>query len=163
LAKAFGADVTGVCRTSKTDLVRSLGADHVIDYTGEDFTDGSRRFDLILDTGGRRPLSQLRQALTPQGILVIVGGEGGGRFFGGFERQMLAPLRALFSKQKLLGLMPDERQKDLFTLKDLIEAGKVVPVIDKTYSLSEVPEAVRYLEEGRARGKLVISVYQSAV
>ncbi len=161
LAKAFGADVTGVCSTSKTDLVRSLGADHVIDYTREDFTDGSRRFDLILDTGGRRPLSQLRRALGPRGILVIIGGEGGGRLFGGFERQMLAPLRSLFSGQKLLGLMPDERQEDLFTLKDLIEARKVAPVVDKTYLLSEAAEAVRYLKEGHARGKLVISMHQS--
>ena len=158
LAKAFGAAVTGVCSTSKMELVRSIGADEVIDYTREDFTDGTRRFDLILDTAGRRPLSQLRRALTVRGTLVIVGGEGGGRWLGGFQRQIFAPLRSLFAKQKLLGLMFDERQQDLLTLKELIEAGKLTPVIDHTYPLSGVPEAIRYLEGGHARGKVVITV-----
>ena len=158
LARAFGAEVTGVCSTSKTDLVRSMGADHVIDYTHEDFCDGTRRFDLILDTGGRRPLSQLRRALGPKGKLVIVGGEGGARWLGGFQRQMLAPLLTLFSEQKMRGLMPDERQEDLLALKELIEAGKVTPVVDKTYPLSEAAEAIRYLEQGHARGKVVIKV-----
>lgn len=158
LAKAFGAEVTGVCSTSKTELVLSIGADEVIDYTREDFTDGTRRFDLILDTAGRRPLSQLRRALTPQGTLVLVGGEGGDRWLGGFQRQIFAPLRSRFSEQKLLGLIAGERQQDLLTLKDLIEAGKITPVIDRTYPLAEVPEAVRYLERGHARGKVVITV-----
>lgn len=158
LAKAFGAVVTGVCSTSKAELVRAIGADEVIDYTREDFTDGTRRFDLILDTAGRRPLSLLRRALTAQGTLVIVGGEGGDRWLGGFHRQIFAPLRSLFTKQKLLGLMFKERQADLLILKELIEAGKLTPVIDRTYPLSQAAEAIRYLEQGHARGKVVLSV-----
>jgi NADPH:quinone reductase-like Zn-dependent oxidoreductase len=158
LAEAFGAVVTGVCSTSKAELVRSIGADEVIDYTREDFTDGTRQFDLILDTAGRRPLSQLRRALTPQGTLVIVGGEGGDRWLGGFQRQIFAPLRSRFSEQKLLGLISKERHQDLMTLKDLIEAGNVTPVIDRTYPLSEAAQAIRYLEQGHPRGKVVITV-----
>jgi len=158
LAKAFGAVVTGVCSTSKADLVRAIGADEVIDYTREDFADGTRRFDLILDTAGRRPLSYLRRALTPQGTLVIVGGEGGDRWLGGFQRQIFAPLRSLSTKQKLLGLISKERQQDLLTLKDLIEAGKLTPVIDRNFPLKEAPQAIRYLEQGQARGKVVVTV-----
>jgi NADPH:quinone reductase-like Zn-dependent oxidoreductase len=158
LAKAFGAAVTGVCSTSKADLVRAIGADEVIDYTREDFTDGTRQFDLILDTAGRRTLSQLRQALTPQGTLVIIGGEGGDRWLGGFQRQIFAPVRSLFTEQKLLGLISKERRQDLLTLKDLIEAGKLTPVIDRTYPLSEAPQAIRYLEQGHARGKVVLTI-----
>jgi NADPH:quinone reductase-like Zn-dependent oxidoreductase len=158
LAKAFGAMVTGVCSTSKVELVRDIGADEVIDYTREDFTDGTRQFDLILDTAGRRPLSQLRRALTPQGTLVIVGGEGGDRWLGGFQRQIFAPVRSLFTGQKLLGLISTERRQDLLTLKELIEAGKLTPVIDRTYPLREAPEAIRYLQDGHARGKVVLTV-----
>jgi NADPH:quinone reductase-like Zn-dependent oxidoreductase len=158
LTKAFGGVVTGVCSTSKAELVRAIGADKVIDYTREDFTDGTRQFDLILDTAGRRPLSQLRRALTPQGILVIVGGEGGDRWLGGFQRQIFAPVRSLLTEQKLVGLVSKERQQDLLTLKDLIEAGKLKPVIDRTYPLSEAPQAIRYLEQGHARGKVVLTI-----
>jgi NADPH:quinone reductase-like Zn-dependent oxidoreductase len=158
LAKAFGAVVTGVCSTPKMELVRTIGADEVIDYTREDFTDGTRRFDLILDTAGRRPLSRLRRALKPQGTLVIVGGEGGGRWLGGFQRQLFAPVRSRFTEQKLLGLISKERQQDLLTLKALIEAGKVMPVIDRTFPLKEAPQAIRYLEQGHARGKVVVTV-----
>ena len=158
LAKAFGGSVTGVCSTSKVDLVRDLGADEVIDYTREDFTDGTRRFDLILDTAGRRPLSRLRRALTPQGTLVLVGGEGGDRWLGGFQRQIFAPLRSLFTEQKLIGLMSKETQQGLLTLKDLIEAGKLTPVIGGTYQLSEAAQAIRYLEQGHARGKVVLTI-----
>jgi NADPH:quinone reductase-like Zn-dependent oxidoreductase len=158
LAKAFGAVVTGVCSTSKAELVLAIGADEVIDYTREDFTDGTRHVDLILDTAGRRPLSHLRRALTPQGTLVIVGGEGGDRWLGGFQRQISAPLRALFTEQKLMGLKSKERQQDLLTLKDLIEAGKLTPVIDRTYPLCEAPQAIGYLEQGHARGKIVLTV-----
>jgi len=158
LAKAFGAVVTGVCSTSKVELVRSIGAEEVIDYTREDFTDGTRQFDLILDTAGRRPLSQLRRALRPQGTLVIVGGEGGGRWLGGFQRQIFARVRSLLSEQKLLGLISKERHKDLLTLRDLIEAGKLTPVIDRTYPLRNAPQAIRYLEQGHARGKVVLTV-----
>jgi len=159
LAKAFGADVTGVCSTTKTDLVRSIGADDVIDYTRDDFADGARHWDLILDTAGNRSLSHLRRALTPKGTLVIVGGEEGGRWSGGFERQLLwAPLRSLFVGQKLRSLISKERKEDLQVLRELIEAGKVTPVIDRTYPLGEVPEAIRYWEQGHARGKVVITV-----
>jgi NADPH:quinone reductase-like Zn-dependent oxidoreductase len=159
LAKAFGAEVTGVCSTAKTDLVRSIGADHVVDYTREDFAEGRQRYEVILDTAGNRSLSQLRRALTPRGTLVIVGGEGGGRWTGGFERQILrAPLLSLVVGQKLRPLMSTERREDLEVLKELIEAGKVTPVVDSTYPLSEVPEAIRHMREGRARGKVVITV-----
>jgi NADPH:quinone reductase-like Zn-dependent oxidoreductase len=158
LAKAFGGVVTGVCSTSKAELVRAIGADEVIDYTREDFTEGTRQFDLILDTAGRRPLSHLRRALTPQGALVIVGGEGGDRWLGGFQRQIFAPLRSLFTEQKLLGLISKERRQDLLTLKDLIEAGKLTPVIDRTYPLSEASHAIGYLAQGHARGKIVLTV-----
>jgi NADPH:quinone reductase-like Zn-dependent oxidoreductase len=148
-----------VCSTTKAGLVRSLGAGEVIDYTREDFTDGARRWDLIVDTAGRRPLSQLRRALTRRGTLVIVGGEGGGRWLGGFDRMILrAPILSLLVRQRLRPLTSKERSEDLVVLKELIEAGKVTPVIDRTYPLSEVPEAIRYLEAGHARGKIVIGV-----
>jgi NADPH:quinone reductase-like Zn-dependent oxidoreductase len=158
LAKAFGAEVTGVCSTSKVELVRTIGAEEVIDYTREDFADGTRQFDVILDTAGRRPLSQLRRALRPQGTLVIVGGEGGDRWLGGFQRQIIAPVRSLFTEQKLMGLISRERQQDLLTLRHLIEEGKLTPVIDRTYPLRDAPQAIRYLEQGHARGKVVLTV-----
>jgi len=159
IAKAFGGKVTAVCSASKADLVRSIGADDVIDYTREDFPDGSRRWDVILDTAGRRPLSQLRRALTRKGTLVIVGGDGGGHWTGGFFRGILrAPLVSLFVGQKLGGLNSKVKQEDLVALKALIEAGKVTPVIDRTYPLVEAPDAIRYLAEGHARGKIVITV-----
>ena len=159
IAKAFGAEVTGVCSTSKIDLVRSLGADDVIDYTREDFADGRRHWDVIVDTAGRRPLSQLRRALTPKGTLVIVGGDGGGRWIGGFFRGVLrAPLLSPFVSQRLRGLVSKERGEDLEAVSELIEAGKVTPMIDRTYPLIEAPEAIRYLEKGHPRGKVVITV-----
>jgi NADPH:quinone reductase-like Zn-dependent oxidoreductase len=159
IAKAFGAHVTGVCSTSKTDLVMSIGADDVIDYTREEFADGTRRWDLIVDTAGRRSLSHLRRALTPKGTLVIVGGDGGGRWTGGFFRGVLrAPLLSMFVGQRLLGLTSQEKQEDLQTLSELIEGGKVIPVIDRSYPLIEAPDAIRYLEKGHPRGKVVIDV-----
>lgn len=158
LAHAFGANVTGLCSTSKVELVRELGAHHVIDYMLEDFTDGSHCFDLILDTAGRRPVSELRRALSARGTLVIVGGEGGDRWLGGFQRQIFAPLRAQFGQQKFLGLAFEERQQDLFTLKALIDSGRVRPVVDKTYPLGAAADALRYLAQGHARGKVVLSV-----
>jgi NADPH:quinone reductase-like Zn-dependent oxidoreductase len=158
LAKAFGAEVTGVCSTTKTDLVRSIGADEVIDYTRDDFADGVRRYDLILDTAGRRSLLHLRRALTPKGTLVIIGGEGGGRWFGGFDRSFRAGMLSPLVRQKLRMLISTERQEDLQFLSELMEARKVTPVIDRTYPLAEVPNAIRYLHEGRARGKVVITV-----
>ena len=159
IAKAYDAKVTAVSSTSKEDLVRSVGADDVIDYTREDFTDGSRRWDVIIDTAGRRPLSQLRRALTPKGTLVIVGGDGGGRWTGGFFRGMLrAPVVSLFTGQRLRGLATKVKREDLIALTELIAAGTLRPVIDRTYPLIEAPDAIRYLEEGHSRGKIVITV-----
>jgi NADPH:quinone reductase-like Zn-dependent oxidoreductase len=159
IAKAEGTTVTAVSSGSKADLVRSIGADDVIDYTREDFTDGSRHWDAIVDTAGRRPLSQLRRALTPKGILVIVGGDGGGKWTGGFFRGMLrAPIVSLFVGQRLRGLATKIAQEDLVALAELVEAGAVTPVIDRTYPLIEAPDAIRYLEEGHAAGKIVITV-----
>jgi NADPH:quinone reductase-like Zn-dependent oxidoreductase len=159
IARANGAVVTGVCSTSKLDLTRSIGADDVIDYTREDVTDGSRRWDLIIDTAGRRPLSRLRNALSPNGTLVIVGGDGGGRWTGGFFRGVLrAPIVSLFVGQRLRGLSSKVKQEDLAALNDLIEAGTLMPVIDRTYPLDETADATRHLATGHARGKIVISV-----
>jgi NADPH:quinone reductase-like Zn-dependent oxidoreductase len=158
LAKAFGAEVTGVCSTGQVDLVRSIGADDVIDYTRQDVTDGTRHWDLILDTAGHRSLSQLRRALTPRGTLVIVGSEVAGRWMGGFDRSLRAPLLSRFVGQRLRMLASKPRQEDLQSLRELIEAGKVTPVIDRTFPLREVPEAIRRLEAGHTRGKLVITV-----
>ncbi|MGH2709742.1 MAG: NAD(P)-dependent alcohol dehydrogenase [Actinomycetota bacterium] len=159
LAKALGTEVTGVCSTSKLDLVRSIGADHVIDYTREDFTVSGRRYDLILDLAGRRPVSALRRALSPRGTLVIVGGEGGGRWFGGVMGRLLhVLLLSPFVRQKLRPLASKERKKDLLALKELIEAGKVTPVIGRTYTLSEAPDALGHLGGGHATGKAVITV-----
>jgi NADPH:quinone reductase-like Zn-dependent oxidoreductase len=158
MAKAFGAQVTGVASTTQVELVRSIGADDVIDYTREDVTDGTRRWDLILDTAGRRSLSQLRRALTPKGTLVIVGGEGAGRLMGGFTRNLRAPVLSRFVGQRLRMLASKERPEDLQTLRELLEAGKLTPRIGRTYPLREVPEAMRALEAGHTRGKVVITV-----
>ncbi|MFN2502643.1 MAG: NAD(P)-dependent alcohol dehydrogenase [Acidimicrobiales bacterium] len=158
IAKAFGAEVTGVCSTAKVDLVRALGADHVIDYTQQDFANGEDRYDAILDIGGNSPLSHLRRALTPQGRLVIVGGETDGRWLGGSDRQVRALVLSPFVSQKLGTFVSSENSEDLVVLRDLLEAGKVVPAVDRTYQLSDVPAAIRHLTEGRARGKLVIAV-----
>jgi NADPH:quinone reductase-like Zn-dependent oxidoreductase len=158
LAKAFGAEATGVCSTSKVELVRSIGADRVIDYTREDFADGRSRYDVILDIAGNRSLSHLRRALARDGTLVIVGGEGGGRWLGGIDRQLRASVLSPFVSQKLGTWISTEREEDLEALRELLEAGKVTPVVDRTFPLSEVPEAIRYLRDGRARGKVVITV-----
>jgi NADPH:quinone reductase-like Zn-dependent oxidoreductase len=159
LAKAFGAQVTGVCSTSQVDLVRSIGADDIVDYTRQDVTDGTRHWDLIIDCAGRRTLSRLRRALTPRGTLVIVGGEGGGRWLGGFDRSLRAPLLSRFVGQRLRMLSSKPRQQDLQVLRELIEAGKLTPMIGRTYPLGEVPEAIRQMVEGQGRGgKLVITV-----
>lgn len=158
IAKAFGAQVTGVCSTTKVDLVRSLGADHVIDYTREDFAAGPQRYEMILDIGGHASLARLRRALTPRGTLVIVGGETGGRWLGGYDRQLRALLLSRFVTQTLTTFISSENHADLLVLKQLIEAGKVTPVIDRTYALSEAPQAIRYVQQGHARGKVVITV-----
>lgn len=158
LTKAYGAHVTGVCSTTKADLVRSLGADAVLDYTREDYADGTRRFDLVVDTAGNAPLSRLRRALDPRGTVVLVGGEGGGRWLGGTDRVLRALLLSPFVRQRLRGLFSAERGEDLEVLKELIEAGSVTPVVDRTYPLHEVPGALRYLREHGARGKVVITM-----
>ena len=158
VARAFGAQVTGVAGTTQVELVRSVGADEVIDYTREDVTDGTRQWDVIIDTGGRRTLSQLRRALTPTGTLVIVGGEGGGRWMGGFLRNLRAPLVSRFVGQRLRMLASKPNQEDLQVLGELIEAGKLRPLIGRTYPLGEAPEAMRALEAGNTRGKIVITV-----
>ena len=158
LAKAFGAEVTGVCSTAKMNMVRSLGADHVIDYTREDFADGQQHYDVILDIGGNASLSRLRRALTLNGKLVIVGGETDGRWLGGTDRQLRALVLSRFVDQKLGTFIASENYEDLMVLKELIEAWKVTPAIDRTFPLSEAPQAIRYLKEGRARGKVVITV-----
>ncbi|MET7718455.1 NAD(P)-dependent alcohol dehydrogenase [Streptomyces sp. NPDC005407] len=158
LAKEFGANVTGVCSTKKTDLVRSIGADDVIDYTREDFADSRRKYDLILDTAGGRSLSHLRRALSPRGTLVIVGSEAGGRWVQGIDRALRAALLSPFVSQNLRMLVSTERAEDLQLLGKLIEAGKLAPVVDRTYSLSEVPKAIEYLRAGHACGKVVITV-----
>jgi NADPH:quinone reductase-like Zn-dependent oxidoreductase len=158
IAKAFGAEVSGVCSTTKVDLVRSLGADHVIDYTRDDFAAGEHRYDVILDIGGHRRLSHLRRVLTPRGTLVIVGGETDGRWLGGFDRSLRAVLLSLFVRQTLSMLASKENAKDLSELRDRIETGEVNPAIDRTYPLSEAADAIQYVSEGRARGKVVIAV-----
>jgi NADPH:quinone reductase-like Zn-dependent oxidoreductase len=158
LAKAFGTHVTGVCSTAGTDMVRSLGADEVIDYTREDPTDGTRRYDLVLDIAGNRPLHRLRRALTPRGTLVIVGGEGGGKWTGGIGRIPQALMLSPFVGQRLLGLVSTQKHDDLRLLADLVEAGSVKPVVHRTYPLVDVPEAIRYLKDGQARGKITIRV-----
>jgi NADPH:quinone reductase-like Zn-dependent oxidoreductase len=158
IAKAFGAEVTGVCSTSKVDLVRSLGADHVIDYTHDDIGDSGRRYDVILDTGGNRPLSQLRRALEPRGTLVIVGGETGGRWLGGSDRGLRALILSPFLGQKLGTFIASENNADLIVLKQLIESGQVTPAIERSYPLSEVPAAIRHMQDGHARGKVVINI-----
>lgn len=158
LAKAFGAEVSAVCSSTKVDMVRSIGADQVIDYTHDDFAEGGQRYDVILDVGGNSSLSRLRRALTPKGTLVIVGGETGGRWLGGFDRQLRAQMLSPFVSQTLRTFIASENAEDLLVLKELVESGKVTPVIDRTFPLREVPEAIRYLESGQARGKIVITV-----
>jgi NADPH:quinone reductase-like Zn-dependent oxidoreductase len=158
LAKHFGAHVTGVCSTAKTKLVRSLGADEVIDYTREDFADRQERYDVILDTAGRRSLSRLRKALAPRGTLVLVGGEGGGRLTGGFERQLGAAGLSRFVRQRLVALSAVDRRADLLFLKELIEAGKLTPSIDRTFALGDTAQALSDAEEGHGRGKKVVVI-----
>jgi NADPH:quinone reductase-like Zn-dependent oxidoreductase len=157
IAKASGAQVTGVCSTEKVDLVRSLGADQVIDYTGDDITRDGTRYDVVLDIGGSRPLSQLRRVLTGDGTLVIVGGEGGGRWTGGIHRQLGAVVQSLLVRQRLGTFIAKSNSTDLDGLLELIAAGAVTPAIDRVIALDEVSDAMRDLAGGRVRGKVVIS------
>jgi NADPH:quinone reductase-like Zn-dependent oxidoreductase len=159
IAKAMGARVTGVASTSKLELVRSIGADEIIDYTREVFTDGSRTWDVIVDSAGRRPLREMRRALTPKGRLVIVGGDGGGPWTGGFLKGVLrGPILSMFVGQTLGGIVAKTTKEDLQALSELIEAGSVTPVVDRTFDLVEAADAVRYLAEGHPAGKIVLTV-----
>jgi NADPH:quinone reductase-like Zn-dependent oxidoreductase len=161
IAKSFGGEVTGVCSTRNLEMVRSLGADHVIDYTKEDFTKGDQHYDVILDNVGNHSLSDYRRLLTPNGIYVLIGGGGANEqgFLGGLAKALDAAVYSKFVKQKMGMMMADPSTKDLTLLAEMVQSGKIKPVIDRTYkSLSEVPGAIRYLEEGHARGKVVITV-----
>ena len=160
IAKSMGADVTGVCSTRNVDLVRSLGADHVIDYTKEDFTKSAERYDVILDNVANRSLSELRGVLTPKGKYVLIGGGGPNEqgFIGPFARIIKTKVQSLFASQEMGMMMADANGKDLTILGDMMQSGKLKPVIDRTYKLSEVPAAIAYVEEGHARGKVIITV-----
>lgn len=155
IAKSYGAEVTGVCSTRNLDLVRSIGADQVIDYTQEDFTQNGQQYDLIIDIVANHSLSDLCRVLTPNGICIIVGFSTLAHMI---RVRVLGPWISRFGNQTIGMLMPDEDHSDLHVLKEFLETGKVTPVIDKRYSLNDVPEAIRYLEKGRARGKVVISI-----
>ena len=159
IAKAFGADVTGVCSTRNVDLVRSIGADHIIDYTREDFTQGGQRYDFILDNVANHSYSDLRRVLTPEGTLQPNGGgHSTGRWIGPMGKVFKAVVLSLFVRQQGSPFLSLPNKEDLAALKELTESGKVTPVIDRTYPLSEAPEAIGYLGEGHARGKIVITV-----
>ncbi len=158
IAKSFGAEVTAVCSTEKMDLVRGIGADQVIDYTQEDFTRNGRRYDLILAANGYHSIADYKRALSPKGIYVMSGGTGAQMF----QAMLLGPWISLTGRQKMGNLLARPSTSDLVFLKELLEAGKVVPVIDRRYTLSAVPEALRYLRAGRAKGKVVITVEQNA-
>ena len=154
LAKYFGAEVTAVCSTDKVELARSLGADHVIDYTQEDFTRSGRQYDLILAVNGNRSIFDYKRALSPRGIYVMTGGNTSQLF----QALLLGPWISMVGKQKMGALTSTPNQKDLLFMKELLESGKIKPVIDRRYPLSEVPVAIRYVEEGHAKGKVVITV-----
>lgn len=157
IAKSFGTNVTGVCSTSKLDMVRSIGADQVIDYTQEDFTKNGQRYDLILAANGHHPISDYRRALSPRGIYVMTGGSMAQMY----QALFLGPWISMTGSKKMGNFLMKPNQKDLSFIKELLEGGKVVPVIDRSYPLSEVAEAIRYLEEGHARGKVVITMEHS--
>ena len=154
IAKSFGAEVTGVCSTRNLDMVRSIGADHVIDYTQEDFTRNGQRYDLILAANGYHSILGYKRALSPKGAYVMTGGSMAQMF----QAMLLGPLISMTGNKKMGNLMAKLNQKDLVFMKELLEAGKVVPVIERRYPLSQVAEAIRYLEEGHAQGKVVITL-----
>jgi NADPH:quinone reductase-like Zn-dependent oxidoreductase len=161
LAKTLGAHVTGVASTTKLDLVRTLGADHVVDYTRDDPTDGSRQYDLIIDVGGRTPVRRLRWALTDRGTLVIVGGEDGGRWTGGIGRQLRAVLLSPFTKQRLTTFISKESHSSIERLAEFIETGDVAAAVDQRFALEDTADAIRQMEAGTTRGKSVIVVRAS--
>jgi NADPH:quinone reductase-like Zn-dependent oxidoreductase len=154
IAKTFGAEVTGVCSTSKMDMVRSIGADHVIDYTKEDFTRNGQQYDRILAANGYHPISDYKRALSPEGTYVMTGGSGAQML----QAMTLGPLMSITGSKKLGYVSMKQNKEDLVSVKELLEGGEITPVIDRTYPLSEIPEAIRYLEEGHAKGKVVITV-----
>jgi NADPH:quinone reductase-like Zn-dependent oxidoreductase len=161
IAKSFGADVTGVCSTRNVDLVRSIGADHIVDYTREDFTRTGRRYDVVFDLVGNRSLTDCRRVLTPGGTLVLSGGgvSRGGSLIGPYGLILRAQLQSRFVRRHRLHVLTATSSKEnLAALRELAESGKVAPVIDRTYPLSEVPAAIRYLEVEHARAKVVITV-----
>lgn len=158
IAKSFGAEVTGVCSTSNVDLVRSIGADRVVDYIKEDFTEDDQRYDLMLDIAGSRPWSRLRRVLNPNAALVVIGGPSTNRWIGPVAHLVKVRLASLGGSRKVVVFVASTNHEDLVVLQELLEAGKVTPVIDRTYPLSGTPEAVRYLEAGHARGKVVVTV-----
>jgi NADPH:quinone reductase-like Zn-dependent oxidoreductase len=158
IARSFGAEVTGVCSTRNVDMVRSIGADQVIDYSREDFTKSGQRYDLLFDLVGNHSLSGCRRVLNPTGILIMAGGSADRWMIGTLARSIQALWLSWFGSQKLVGILAKASKEDLVIMRDLMAAGKVAPVIDRRYRLSEVPEAIRYLEEGHARGKVVITL-----
>jgi NADPH:quinone reductase-like Zn-dependent oxidoreductase len=158
IAKALGAEVTGVSSTTKVDLVRSLGADHVLDYTRDDFADGGQTYDLILDIGGNSSIARLRRALTPTGTLVISGGETDGRWLAGADRQLRAIALSPVIRQRLTTYVAKESAAGLERLAELVEDGRLVPAVEATYSLHDMPKAMRHLVSGTVRGKLVITL-----
>jgi NADPH:quinone reductase-like Zn-dependent oxidoreductase len=160
IAKSYGAEVTGVCSGRNVAMVRSLGADHVIDYTKEDFAESRQRYDVVLDNVGTRPLSDFRRVLKPEGRYVLIGGGGpdDGKWIGPMAKPVAAYFMSKFVSQHMGMLLADLNRKDLALLGEMMQSGKVKPVIDRTYSLADVPEAIRYLEEGHARGKVIIKV-----
>ena len=162
IAKSYGADVTGVCSTRNVDLVRSLGADHVIDYTKEDFTKSDQRYDVILDNVANHSILEYRRVLTPKGKYIVIGGGSGAKDWQGLFGMMTRPFKTMllkpFVSQDMGMMLTDPKQNDLVVLADLMQSGKVKPVIDRTYTLEQVPDAIRYVEEGHARGKVVITV-----
>jgi NADPH:quinone reductase-like Zn-dependent oxidoreductase len=158
ISKAFGAEVTGVASTAKTDLVRAVGADHVLDYTREDITAGTHRYDVIIDIGGNRPLAHLRRVLAPEGTLVITGGEDNGRWFGGIGRNVRAQLLSPFTGQKLTAFVARQRRADLLALAEMADSGAISPAIDRTYPLGQAAAALRRLADGHVRGKVVITI-----
>jgi NADPH:quinone reductase-like Zn-dependent oxidoreductase len=158
LAKAFGAEVTGVCSTQNAELVASIGADQVIDYAREDFTRAGCRYDLLVDIAGNRTLAETRRVLAPKGVLVGVGGPNKGRWIGPLGRSVRMALLSPAVSQRMVFFLARQNKADLAVLRELLEAGKVTPVVDRTYPLSEVAEAIGYLEEGHARGKVAITV-----
>jgi NADPH:quinone reductase-like Zn-dependent oxidoreductase len=158
IAHALGAEVTAVCSTRNVDLVRSLGADQVVDYTREDFTRTDRRYDLLLDIAGSRSWSECRRVLTPHATLVVVGAPKGNRLIGPLSHIVAVRLAAIRSSQQVVNFVAQVNKADLLVLQELLEAGKITPVVDRQYALSEIAGALRYLGEGHAHGKIVIAV-----